>query len=213
MPLYQRVNIDVKTEFLIWHIEEPLDELQKNIKLTVADELKLHKRKSLVHQKGFLASRKLLLEAGISPAGLRNDLNGVPELESGQQLSISHTKTVAGIALGTQSIGIDLEIYRPKIERIAPRFMHSNENFAFEGTRIVEKLTLIWTAKEALYKALKQKGVIFSEQLIVAPFEWGDTQGHAKVLISDNTLEFSLNFIIQKDYCGTLATQKNNIRL
>ena len=208
MPLYQRINIDDKTEFLIWHIEESLEELQKNIKLTVADELKLHKRKSLVHQKGLLASRKLLLEAGISPVGLRHDLNGVPELESGQQLSISHTKTVAGIALGTQPIGIDLEIFRPKIERIATRFLHDQESFALQGKGTIEKLTLIWTAKEALYKALKKKGIIFSEQLIVAPFEWGDPQGHAKVLISDKTLNFSLNFIIEKAYCGTLATPK-----
>lgn len=213
MPLHQRINIDDKTEFLIWHIEEPLEELQKNIKLTVADELKLHKRKSLVHQKGLLASRKLLLEAGISPVGLRHDLNGVPELESGQQLSISHTKTVAGIALGAQPLGIDLEVYRPKIERIAPRFLHAKESFALEDTGTIEKITLIWTAKEALYKALKQKGIIFSQQLCVTPFNWGDQRGSAKVFISDNTLEFSLNFIIQKDYCGTLATQKNNIEL
>ncbi len=213
MPLQQRINIDDKTEFLIWHIEEPLEELQKNMKLAVRDELRFHKRKNLAHQKGFLASRKLLLEAGISPSGLRHDPNGVPALESGQQLSISHTKTVAGIALGTQPLGIDLEVYRPKIERIAPRFLHYKESFALEGIRKVEKLTLIWTAKEALYKALKQKGIIFSQQLSVAPFNWGDERGSAKVFISDNTLEFSLNFIVDKDYCGSLATQKNNIRI
>ena len=209
MPLHQRINIDDKTEFLIWHIEEPLEELQKNIKLTVADELKLHKRKSLVHQKGFLASRKLLLEAGISPAGLRHDLNGVPELESGQQLSISHTRNLAGIALGTIPLGIDLEVYRPKIERIAPRFLHPNESFALESPLKIEKLTLIWTAKEALYKALKIKGIVFSEQLLVTPFQWGDTCGSAKVFISGKTLDFSLNFIIEKTYCGTLALQNN----
>jgi phosphopantetheinyl transferase (holo-ACP synthase) len=101
-----------------------------------------------------------------------------------------------------------LEIFRPKIERIATRFLHDQESFALQGEGIIEKLTLIWTAKEALYKALKKKGIIFSEQLIVAPFEWGDPQGHAKVLISDKTLNFSLNFIIEKAYCGTLATPK-----
>ena len=29
MPLKQRVNIDEKTQILIWHIEEPLEVLKK----------------------------------------------------------------------------------------------------------------------------------------------------------------------------------------
>jgi len=209
MPLHKRVNFDEHTQILIWYIEEPLEELKKDLFLAKSDEIRFHKRKILSHQKEFLASRRLLLEAGISPHGLSHDPNGIPHLESGQQLSISHTKNFAGIALGTKPLGVDLEVYRHKILRIAPRFLHAQESFAINGTQTIEKLTLIWTAKEALYKAIKQKGIIFSKQLIVSPFEWGDHQGHAKVIISDKTLNFSLNFIIENVYCGTLATSKN----
>ena len=209
MPLHQRVNIDEQTQILIWHIEEPLEQLKKDLKLAKADEIRLQKRKILSHQKEFLASRRLLLEAGIPPHSLSHDPNGIPRLESGQQLSITHTKNLAGIALGTKPLGIDIEVFRPKIRRIATRFLHDQESFALEGKGTIEKITLIWTAKEALYKALKKKGIIFSEQLMVSPFEWGDPQGHAKVLISDKTLNFSLNFIIEKSYCGTIATPKN----
>ena len=209
MPLHQRVNIDEQTQILIWHIEEPLEQLKKDLKLAKADEIRLQKRKILSHQKEFLASRRLLLEAGIPPHSLSHDPNGIPRLESGQQLSITHTKNLAGITLGTKPLGIDIEVFRPKIRRIATRFLHDQESFALEGKGTIEKITLIWTAKEALYKALKKKGIIFSEQLMVSPFEWGDPQGHAKVLISDKTLNFSLNFIIEKSYCGTIATPKN----
>ena len=208
MPLEQRVNIDEQTQILIWQIEETLEALQKNIKLSKADKIRFQKRKIISHQKEFLASRRLLLEAGVSPEGLSHDPDGIPHLESGQQLSISHTKNLAGIALGSQPLGIDLEVYRPKIERIAPRFLHAEENYALESPMKIEKLSLIWTAKEALYKALKQKGIVFSEQLLVEPFQWGDPRGSAKVFISDKTLDFSLNFIVRKAYCGTLATQK-----
>ncbi len=208
MPLEQRVNIDEQTQILIWQIEETLEALQKNLKLSKADKIRFQKRKIISHQKEFLASRRLLLEAGVSPEGLSHDPDGIPHLESGQQLSISHTKNLAGIALGSQPLGIDLEVYRPKIERIAPRFLHAEENYALESPMKIEKLSLIWTAKEALYKALKQKGIVFSEQLLVAPFQWGDPRGSAKVFISDKTLDFSLNFIVRKAYCGTLATQK-----
>ena len=209
MPIHQRRKIDEHTRILIWHIEEPLEVLKKNLKLSKADEIRFQKRKVISHQKEFLASRRLLLEAGISPLDLSHDLKNVPHLESGQQLSISHTRNLAGIALGTIPLGIDLEVYRPKIERIAPRFLHPNESFALESHLKIEKLTLIWTAKEALYKALKIKGIVFSEQLLVAPFQWGETSGSAKVLISGKTLDFSLNFITEKAYCGTLATPKN----
>ena len=209
MPLHQRVNIDEQTQILIWHIEEPLEQLKKDLKLAKTDEIRFQKRKILSHQKEFLASRRLLLEAGIPPHSLSHDPNGIPRLESGQQLSISHTKNLAGIALGTKPLGIDIEVFRPKIRRIATRFLHADETFVLKGDQVIEKLTLIWTAKEALYKALNQKGIIFSEQLLVTPFQWGDRKGSAKVFFEGKSIDFSLNFIIEKTYCASLATPKN----
>ena len=140
MPLKQRVNIDEQTQILIWQIEETLEALQKNLKLSKAETIRFQKRKIISHQKEFL-------EAGVSPEGLSHDPDGIPHLESGQQLSISHTKNLAGIALGSQPLGIDLEVYRPKIERIAPRFLNAEENYALESPMKIEKLSLIWTAK------------------------------------------------------------------
>jgi len=208
MPLHQRVNIDKQTRILIWHIEEPLEQLKKDLKLAKADEIRFQKRKILSHQKEFLASRRLLLEAGIPPHILYHDPNDIPRLESGQQLSISHTKNLAGIALGIKPLGIDIEVFRPKIRRIATRFLHTEESFALKDDHVIEKLTLIWTAKEALYKALNQKGIIFSEQLLLTPFQWGDKKGSAKVFFKGKSLDFSLNFIVGKSYCSTLATLK-----
>jgi len=209
MPLHQRVYIDEQTQILIWRIEEPLEQLKKDLKLAKADEIRFQKRKILSHQKEFLASRRLLLEAGIPPHFLSYDLNGIPRLESGQQLSITHTKNLSGIALGTKPLGIDIEVFRLKIRRIATRFLNDDESFALRDERVIEKLTLIWTAKEALYKALNQKGIIFSEQLLVTPFQWGDKKGSAKVFFQGKSMDFSLNFIIEKAYCASLATPKN----
>ena len=209
MPLHQRVYIDEQTQILIWRIEEPLEQLKKDLKLAKADEIRFQKRKILSHQKEFLASRRLLLEAGIPTHILYHDPNDIPQLESGQQLSISHTKNLAGIALGTKPLGIDIEVFRPKIRRIAARFLHADETFVLNGDQVIEKLTLIWTAKEALYKALNQKGIIFSKQLLVTPFQWGDKKGSAKVFFQGKSMDFSLNFIIEKVYCASLATPKN----
>jgi phosphopantetheinyl transferase len=209
MPLTNSINLSNDLQILIWDIEESLEVLKKNLKLSEADKVRFQKRKITAHQKEFLASRRLLMEAGISPEELSHDTEGIPHLKSGQQLSISHTRNLAGIAYGSKQLGLDLECYREKIINIAPRFLHPQEDFATNGEAVIQKLTLIWTAKEALYKALKQKGIIFSKQFIVSPFIWGVKSGSAKVLISDQIFHFYLKFIVEKTYCATLAIINN----
>ena len=184
-----------------------MEGLLENLNLSREDKIRLNQRKSSNHQKGFLAIRKLFLETEIDHSTLQYNQIGAPMLKSGIKLSISHSKTVAGIAFGPKPLGFDLEYFQDKIIRIAPRFLHSKEGFAIEGSSVIEKLTLIWTAKEALYKAIQQPGIIFSKQLLIASFEWGDKEGHAKVFTNGKTLNFSLKFIAEKSYCGTLAVQ------
>jgi phosphopantetheinyl transferase len=209
MPLTISINLSNDLQILIWDIEESLEELSKNIKLTAEDLNRLKKRKKVINQKGFFAIRKLFLYADINPTRLFYNSIGAPVLKSGKKLSISHSKTVAGIAYGSKTLGFDVECYREKIINIAPRFLHPQEDFATNGEAVIQKLTLIWTAKEALFKALQQAGIIFSKQLLVAPFEWGVKSGSAKVFISDQIFHFSLKFIVEKTYCGTLAISKN----
>ena len=60
MPLHQRVYIDEQTQILIWRIEEPLEQLKKDLKLAKADEIRFQKRKIFYHQKEYLPSRRLL---------------------------------------------------------------------------------------------------------------------------------------------------------
>ena len=62
---------------------------------------------------------------------------------------------------------------------------------------MIEKLTLIWTAKEALYKALNQKGLFFLTTPS-APFQWGDRKGSAKVFFKEKALIFLLILSLKK---------------
>ena len=209
MPLTNSIILSNHTQILIWHIEESLEELSENIQLTVKDLNRLKKLKKLINQKGFFAIRNLLFSLDIKPKNLLYNTMGAPVLKSGKKLSITHSKTVAGIAYGPNPVGFDLECYQKKILNIAPRFLHLEEDFVKKGSNIIEKITLVWTAKEALYKVIQKKGINFSMQLLVAPFEWGAKSGSAKVFISDQIFHFSLIFIVEKTYCGTLAIDKN----
>ena len=209
MPLTNSIILSNDTQILIWHIEESLEELSENIQLTVEDLNRLKKLKKLINQKGFFAIRNLLFSLDINSKNLLYNAMGAPVLKSGKKLSISHSKTVAGLAYGSNPAGFDLECYQKKILNIAPRFLHLEEDFVKKGTNLIEKTTLVWTAKEALYKVIQKKGINFSMQLLVAPFEWGAKSGSAKVFISDQIFHFSLIFIVEKTYCGTLAIDKN----
>ena len=205
MPLINSIVLSTDHQILIWHIEESLEELFENIKLTSEDLNRLKKRKKVINQKGFLAIRNLFLSADINPEKLFYNSIGAPVLISGKKLSISHSQTVAGIAYGSNPVGFDLECYQKKILNIAPRFLHIEEDFVWNESYEIEKITLIWTAKEAIYKLIQKEGINFSEQLLIAPFEWGARSGSAKVFISNQTIHFSLKFIVEKTYCGTLA--------
>ena len=209
MPLINSIILSNDIQILIWHIEESLQELSENIQLTVEDLNRLKKLKKSINQKGFYAIRNLLFSADINPKNLLYNSMGAPVLKFGKNLSISHSKTVAGIAYGSNPLGFDLEYYQKKILKIAPRFLNVEEDFAKKGVNVIEKITLVWTAKEALYKVIQKKGINFSKQLLVAPFEWGAKSGSAKAFISDQIFHFSLIFIVEKTYCGTLAINKN----
>ncbi len=205
MPLINRINLSKELQIFIWHIEESIEDLFENIKLTPEDLNRLKKRKKIINQKGFLAIRNLFLYSDINPENLSYNSMGAPVLKSGKKISISHSQTVAGIAYGSNPLGFDLQYYQKKILNIAPRFLHIEEDFVWYGSYEIEKITLVWTAKEAIYKLIQKKGINFSEQLLIAPFEWGAKSGSAKVFVSNQILHFSLKFIVEKTYCGTLA--------
>ena len=76
-------------------------------------------------------------------------------------------------------------------------FLNPNESFT-EGKRTLGKTYLNLTAKEALYKAMKQKGNYFFKQLIIDPFQWGERNGSAKVIISDKIFDFFIIFFRKK---------------
>ena len=207
MPLRDHIFLEGNIQVFTWQIEESLEDLKSNMLLSTVDQKRLNMRKSVHHQKGFLATRKLILHAGIDSATVKYNPNGAPFLDSGKHLSITHSKTQAGIAVGDHSLGFDIEEYHLKIQNIAPKFLHKDEYYAIESLNPIETLTRIWTAKEALYKALNIPGISFSKQLLITPFQADQTKGNAEVTMGGEFRKFSLDFILNKDHCATLAVE------
>lgn len=171
MPLYKTIIIDKNTTVLIWKIEESYEALCNNITLTVNCELRLADMKSEIHRRGFLSIRQLLKKAGYKASALYYDAFGKPHLNDGKHISITHSFVFSAIIISSAvEVGIDIEMQRGKIRKIADKFIGYEWNFINEH-RLTEKLTVTWCVKESLYKSFGTAGLSFKQHCKVIPFD------------------------------------------
>ena len=83
-------------------------------------------------------------------------------------LSVSHCRGVAMLAVSRRGpVGIDIAEIRDRISRIAPRFLTAAEERGAVSLP-PDRLTCIWTAKEAAFKALGIPDLVVTEIVIEA---------------------------------------------
>lgn len=163
--------------FAIWRIEESADELIGRLQLDSRERdilSRLNKGKRTLH---WLATRVLLRTMLDTPGFIDcpSDENGKPYLANfPQRISLTHSFDYAAVMMSDNGeVGIDLELVKKKIVRIADKFMKADE-LATIGSEHVEKLYACWCAKEAVYKLQGNKGVSFKDHMTIQPFDFQD---------------------------------------
>ena len=210
MPLFYNENIELTTQIGIWKINESESELANGLELSKDALIRLSKRRSKVHRKGYLAIRKLLKSHNIQTLNHKYDKNGAPYLTDGRHLSISHSKDIAAIAISSKPVGVDLEFFHEKIVSIAPRFLHPKESSDLKKNKDIHYLSQIWTAKEALYKAFRKPGLNFSKQILIDQLEDNSKEGIGAIIYKNSIKKYKLHFRYFDGFCLSLATTKNN---
>ncbi len=82
-----------------------------------------------------------------------------------EKISISHSHNWLVIALNQkEDIGVDIELIREKVINVKHKFLADRE--LLYASSNIEILTLLWAAKEAIYKAYGKKEVEFKNILI-----------------------------------------------
>ena len=182
MPLYKTIKPNEHTTIFVWKIEASFDELLKNIDLTERSKKRLYSMKSEIHQRGFLSVRHLLKEAGYSDFDLFYTDNGKPHLTDGKHISITHSFIFSAIIISDYEVGIDIEKNRDKIKIIQHKFVNFERGFIHEDDDYIEQLTVIWGAKECLYKIYPFGGLTFKNDIDINSFqiEDGKTTGYIK---------------------------------
>ncbi len=194
MPLHLVINHDPSTKILIWKISESYTQLLSEIELNQKSQTRLQSMKSEMHQRGFLSVRKLLQEVGYSDFDLVYTDEGKPNLKPNNcqtepvEVSISHSHDFASIIISEKPVGIDLEICKEKILKIAPKFMNicRLENLSHEDQ--IKKVTVIWGIKESVFKIKNQKGISFQNNIFENQFDLKDKKTKAKFCF-ENVIE------------------------
>ena len=199
MPLYKTINFNTTTQILVWKITESFEELFSEVQLNQKNSIRLNGMKSQLHQRGFLSVRKLLQQAGYTDFDLYYDEFGKPHLNDGKHISITHSHEFSSIIISNKTAGIDIELQREKIIKIADKFNDCQVSF-INNEDYIKKLTVIWGAKEAIFKIRNEKGISFKDHINVQSFELNAKQNEAKLHFNNLIIDFNIHFEEIKDF-------------
>ena len=152
--------------------------------------------KSILHQRGFLSIRHLLAAEGYSDHDLFYDENGKPHLKDGKHISISHSFNFSAIIISEIEVGIDVEKKREKILKIAEKFTPLKDyQKLYHRDVIIRKLTIVWCAKESLYKSFSRVGLTFLNHIYVEDFSLYCNDTVAEVNFEDKIEHYKVFFL------------------
>lgn len=188
-------------EWGLWHITESENWLREQIDLSAEEELGLQLIQGEGRRREFLAARLLLHQmSGRNDRGaLVKDEAGKPHLSNSiYHVSISHTVNYSAAIAHPAPCGIDVQRIVPRIKRLAPKFVGIGENSQIKAAHELVQLHLIWSAKEAMYKAFGRRQLDFKNHLFVDFEDFHPQKLTATALLKKGPAEmlFDLDFRI-----------------
>jgi len=196
MPLYKTFNPNSQTTVKIWKITESYDDLFEPLDLKPDSLKRVLSMKSDWHQRGFLCVRHILRDSGYTDQDLFYDGYGKPHLKDGKCISITHSFLYVGVIVSDCEVGIDIEMQRDKIAKIAPKFVDYEFNYLKEDTgTYINELTIIWCIKESLYKLFATPGMVFKDHFLVIPFMIYDAKTVAWIDFKSKKYRYEATFL------------------
>tara|TARA_B100001142_G_scaffold136732_1_gene138159 strand:- start:413 stop:1039 length:627 start_codon:yes stop_codon:yes gene_type:complete len=204
MPFLKEFIINDKTNIKLWKVM--IGELSP--KELNNDEKKLFKlKKSNVLREQFLATRKILALEN-SDYIITYDPDGKPSLNSEFNISISHSHEIAALVLSNnRKIGLDVQLKESKILNIQNKFLNKFEKLNIEDDPSIDILTMLWTSKESIYKAVGLKGISFSKNIKIDKVIEKDKTGKGYYINGTEKVKFDLKFYYLDEYIMCYASQ------
>jgi phosphopantetheinyl transferase len=194
MPLYKTIRPNDLSVIHVWKIEEGLEDLKAEVELKAESRERLDGMKSTLHQKGFLSVRRLLQLEGYNDQNLSYNGHGKPLLDDGKHISITHSFEFAAIIISGDEVGIDVEKNREKILKIQHRFVNTDYD-SLSDEDMVKQLTVIWGAKEAMYKTYPYGGLSFHDHIAIDPFLFRDQRSAGRIIFDQWKRQYDIHFV------------------
>ncbi|MBN9295804.1 MAG: 4'-phosphopantetheinyl transferase superfamily protein [Filimonas sp.] len=188
MPLFYQQDINEHTRLAVWHITEP--EAFFLAKVPLKRDI-THPNKRLQHLAGRYILQYLFPDFPYSEMLIADSRK--PYLPDEQyHFSISHCGSyAAAIVSKEERVGIDIENITHKVARIRDKFLHKEENLfvaaQFPDEEAIPLLTILWSAKEAIFKWWSFGSVDFSEDIRLAEFTFSANGGEMDGIFIRNT--------------------------
>jgi 4'-phosphopantetheinyl transferase EntD len=167
MPIFYQHNINEFTKLGIWHITEGEDFFLANVPLKRDVS---HPQKRLQHLAGRYLLTELFPDFPLEEI-LIADTRKPYLVDEKYHFSISHFGNYAAAIVSSMNrVGVDVEKVTPVVEKIREKFLSPVESaIAFEGIEKsghrLRQLTLLWSAKESIFKWYSLGGVDFREHI------------------------------------------------
>jgi len=196
MPLFETIQFNETTKILIWHITESFEELLSKVVLKEKTQQRLNGMKSQMHQRAFLSVRMLIQEMGFTDHEMHYDEFGKPYFNCHNHISITHSHDFAAIIISDETVGIDMELQREKILRIADKFVDTETSYLNTQNKVdyIKELTVIWGAKEAIFKIRNEKGISFKDHIRVNAFSLDQNLTEASLHFNDLVVDFDVHY-------------------
>jgi len=204
MPFLKEFIINDKTKIKLWKVM--IGELNTK-ELNNDDKNLLKLKKSNILREQFLATRKILALEN-SDYKITYDINGKPLLNSIYNISISHSHEIAAIAISDNSnIGLDVQLKESKIFNLQNKFLNKSEKSNIGDDPTVDILTMVWTSKESIYKAIGLKGISFTKNIKIDKVIEKDKTGIGYYINGTEKVKFELKFYYLDEYIMCYASQ------
>lgn len=172
----------------LWHLTEDESFFLPSLDQLVTERKNLESIHHTKRRTEWLAGRYLVMQLAkrinLRFDGIWTDEHNKPHLIlDNAHISLSHTPPYVVAILDVKSYcGIDVEGFREKLIPLSPKFLNSKELVIADND--LEKLAVLWGAKEALYKLHGRKSLIFKDNLIISDFQYDNGRGKFRGVIT-----------------------------
>ncbi|MBT7881261.1 MAG: 4-phosphopantetheinyl transferase family protein, partial [Flavobacteriaceae bacterium] len=101
----------------------------------------------------------------------------------------------------------DVQLKEKKIFNIQHKFLNKSEILNIEDDPSIDILTMLWTSKESIYKAIGLKGISLSKNIKIDKVIEKDKTGNGYYINGTEKVKFDLKFFYLDEYILCYACQ------